>query len=249
MSFFTYYFNVMDDKEETAVCCPFPHTVPGTQLNYMEQNPSAHVNLEKGSKNILVCAIDESEDRPGMGACDMAFIVHIENGTLKNYTPFYPGGMTHPNATEPREAQQQGAGSALLLHDAFWDADNRKGMQLAKEIVEYRTNTKIDSVVAINTKALDAVLSAAAPLEVNGQTINASGLDFIREEDWGKGVSRGDAVIEIVKAAANSASDPVKKSAMVNAALDQYSKGNIIMDQQGAFVGILASKGIETFVR
>ncbi len=206
-------------------------------------------NLEEGSKNILVCAIDESEDRPGMGACDMAFIVHIENGTLKNYTPFYPGGMTHPNATEPREAQQQGAGSALLLHDAFWDADNNKGMQLAKEIVEYRTNTKIDSVVAINTKALDAVLSAAAPLEVNGQTINASGLDFIREEDWGKGVSRGDAVIEIVKAAANSASDPVKKSAMINAALDQYSKGNIIMDQQGAFVGLLASKGIETFFR
>ena len=207
------------------------------------------VDLEEGSKNILVCAIDESENRPGMGACDMAFIVHIENGTLKNYTPVYPGGMTHPNATEPSEAQSQGAGSALLLHDAFWDADNRKGMQLATEIVEYRTNSKIDSVVAINTQALDAVLSAAAPLEVNGQVINASGLDFIREEDWGKGVSRGDAVIEIVKAAANSASDPVKKSAMINAALDQYSKGNIIMDQQGAFVGLLASKGIETFFR
>lgn len=207
------------------------------------------VDLEEGSKNILVCAIDESEDRPGMGACDMAFIVHIENGTLKNYTPFYPGGMTHPNATEPREAQEQGAGSALLLHDAFWDADNNRGMQLAKEIVEYRTNTKIDSVVAINTQALDAVLSAAAPLEVNGQNITASGLDFIREEDWGNGMSRGDAVIEIVKAAANSARDPVKKSAMINAALDQYSKGNIIMDQQGAFVNLLASKGIETFFR
>lgn len=204
-------------------------------------------NLEEGSKNILVCAIDESEDRPGMGACDMAFIVHIENGTLKDYTPFYPGGMTHPNATEPLEAQGQGAGSALLMHDAFWDADNYRGMQLAKEIVEYRTNIPIDSVVAINTQALDAVLAAAAPLEVNGKTLNASGLDFIREEDWGNGVSRGDAVMEIVKAAANSAKDPVKKSAMINAALDQYSKGNIIMDQQGAFVGLLASKGIETF--
>ena len=42
--------------------------------------------LTQGDKNILVCAIDESEDRPGMGACDMAFIVHLENGTLKNYT-------------------------------------------------------------------------------------------------------------------------------------------------------------------
>ena len=204
-------------------------------------------NLDDGTKTILVCAIDESEDRPGMGACDMAFLVKLDNGTLKSYTPVYPGGMAHPTAAEPVEAQQQGAGSALLLHDAFWDADNSKGMQLAKEIVEYRTNATVDSVVAVNTQALDAVLAAAAPLEVNGQILNASGIDFIREEDFGHGVSRGDAVMEIVKAAANSAKDPVKKSAMVNAALDQYSKGNIIMDQEGAFVGLLASKGIETF--
>lgn len=203
-------------------------------------------NLDEGSKNILVCAIDESEDRPGMGACDMAYIVHIEDGTLKNYTPVYPGGLTHPTAVEPQEAQEQGAGSALLLHDSFWDADNYKGMQLAKEIVEHNTNVSIDSVVAINTQAFDAILDASAPLEVNGKTLNVSGLDFIREEDWGYGMSRGDAVMEIVKAAANSAKDPVKKSAMINAALDQYSKGNIVMDQQGAFVNLLASKGIET---
>lgn len=203
--------------------------------------------LVEGDSNILVCAIDESEDRPGMGACDMAFIVHLENGTLKNYTPVYPGGMTHPTAAEPQEAQEQGAGSALLLHDAFWDADNKVGMQYAKEIVEYRTNIPIDSVVAINTQALDAILGAAGPLEINGEITNASGIDIIREEDWGQGVSRGDAVMNIVRAAAVSASkDPAVKSAMVNAALDQYSKGNIIMDQEGAFVGLLASKGFES---
>ena len=201
--------------------------------------------LSNGDKNVLVCAIDESEDRPGMGACDMAFIVTLNNGSLKNYTPVYPGGMTHPNASEPLEAQQQGAGSALLLHDAFWEADNAKGMQLAKEIVEYRTNTSIDSVVAINSEALDAILTAAGPLEINGQTTNASGIDIIREEDSNQGVSRGDAVMNIVKAAAQKTTDSNVKSAMVNAALDQYSKGNIIMDQEGAFVGLLASKGIE----
>ena len=203
--------------------------------------------LTQGDKNILVCAIDESEDRPGMGACDMAFIVHLENGTLKNYTAIYPGGMTHPSAEEPQEAQQQGAGSALLLHDAFWDADNAKGMQYAKEIVEYRTNTSIDSVVAINSEALDAILSAAGPLEIHGEMTNASGIDIIREEDWGNGVSRGDAVMDIVKAAAKAASgNPVVKSSMVNAAIDQFSKGNIIMDNQGDFVGLLASKGFES---
>ena len=203
--------------------------------------------LSDGGKNILVCAIDESEDRPGIGACDMAFIVHLDNGTLKNYTPVYPGGLTHPNATEPLEAQQQGAGSALLLHDAFWEANNTNDMQLAKEIVEYRTNTTIDSVVAINSEALDAILTAAGPLDINGNVTNASGIDIIREEDGVLGVSRGDAVMNIVKAASHKASDPAIKSEMVNAALDQYSKGNIIMDEEGAFVGLVASKGIETF--
>ena len=171
--------------------------------------------LTQGNKNILVCAIDEGEDRPGLGACDMAFIVHLENGTLKNYTAIYPGGMTHPNASEPLEAQKQGAGSALLLHDAFWDADNDVGMNYAKEIVEYQTNTTIDSVVAINSQALDAILSAAGPLEINGEITNASGIDIIREENWGNGVSRADAVMDIVKAAANAASsNPDIKSAM-----------------------------------
>ncbi|MBQ2665900.1 DUF4012 domain-containing protein [Methanobrevibacter sp.] len=203
--------------------------------------------LTQGEKNILVCAIDEGEERPGMGACDMAFIIYLENGTIKNYSAVYPGGMTHPTAIEPQEAQEQGAGSALLLHDAFWDADNEKGMQYAKEIVEYQTNTTIDSVVAINSQALDAILSAAGPLEVNGEITNASGIDIIREEDWGNGVSRGDAVIDIVKAVANAASkDDSVKSAMVNAALDQYSKGNIVMDEKGAFAGLLASKGFSS---
>lgn len=208
---------------------------------------SQNKELSEGNKNILVCAIDESENRPGMGACDMAFIVTLNNGTLKNYTAVYPGGLTHPTAKEPAEAQSQGAGSALLLHDAFWEADNALDMRLAKEIVEYNTNSHIDSVVAINTEALDAVLNAAGTININGTPTTVSGIDIIREEDWGQGVSRGTAVLDIVKAAAREAKNPDKKTAMVNAALDQYSKGNIIMDEQGAFAGLLASKGIETF--
>jgi hypothetical protein len=205
------------------------------------------VELTEGGRNILVCAIDESERRPGMGACDMAFIVHLDNGTLKNYTAIYPGGMTHPTAAEPAEAQSQGAGARLLLHDAFWSSNNAEAMQLAKEIVEYNTNIHIDSVVAVNTEALDAVLAAAGPIDVNGSKMQVSGIDFIREEDWHNGVSRGDAVLDLVRSAANAAKDPNVKSAMINAAINEYSKGNIIMDQQGSFVGLLASKGIETF--
>lgn len=208
---------------------------------------SHNSELNDGNKNILVCAIDESEDRPGMGACDMAFIVTLDNGTLKDYTAVYPGGLTHPTASEPAEAQAQGAGPKLLLHDAFWDEDNKLDMRLAKEIVEANTKIKVDSVVAINTKALDAILNAAGPIEVNGNVTTVSSIDIIREDDWGQGVSRGEAVLNVVKAAAKAAKNPDVKSAMINAALDQYSKGNIIMDQEGQFVGLLASKGIESF--
>ena len=202
-------------------------------------------DLASGDSNILVCAIDESEKRPGMGACDMAFIVKLHNGEIVNYTAVYPHGMTHPNASEPAEAQAQGAGSKLLLHDSFWYSDNEKSMKLAKEIVEYQTRVPIDAVVAINSKGLDGILDAASPLKINGSDVNAKGIDIIREEQDTGGESRGDAVLEIVKAAAQAATNPDKKSAMINVALDQYAKGNIVMTSQGSFVGLLATKGIE----
>ena len=205
-------------------------------------------DLASGNGNILVCAIDESENRPGMGAVDMAFIVKIQDGKIKNYTAVYPGGMTHPNATEPAEAQAQGAGPKLLLHDSFWDSDNEKSMKLAKEIVEYQTQTPIDAVVAINSKGLDGILDAASPLNINGTKVNASGIDIIREEQTNDGQSRGEAVLDIVRAAAESATNPDKKSAMINVALSEYSKGNIVMTPQGSFVGLLATEGIENLL-
>lgn len=204
--------------------------------------------LSSGTKNILVCAIDESEPRPGMGACDMAFIVTLKDGELINYTAIYPHGMTHPNASEPQEAQEQGAGEKLLLHDSFWENDTKKSMQLAKEIVEYQTNTSIDAVVAVNSEALDAILQSAGTLDVNGTQMNASGIDIIREEQYDGGVTRGTAVMDIVKAAGHASEDPLTKASMVNAALDQYSKGNIVMEPQGSFVGLLASKGINNLL-
>ncbi len=205
-------------------------------------------DLSSGDSHILVCAIDESETRPGMGACDMAFIVYLKDGEIQNYTAIYPHGMTHPNASEPAEAQAQGAGSKLLLHDSFWSKDNEKSMQLAKEIVEYQTQIPIDAVVAINTEGLDGILDVASPLKINGTYVNASGIDIIREEQSSGGESRGEAVLDIVRAVAESATNSDKKAEMVNVALDQYSKGNIVMTPQGSFIGLLASKGIENIL-
>lgn len=82
MSFFQYYFDsVSFDKEETMVCCPFPHqTVNG--LEYYETNPSAGINLGKGLFHCLSCGSSFSE---------VGFIAKILNcsyetaSRLKNY--------------------------------------------------------------------------------------------------------------------------------------------------------------------
>lgn len=199
--------------------------------------------LAQGDKNILICAIDESEKRPGMGACDMAFIVHLENGSVKNYTAIYPHGMTHPTKSEPAAAQAQGAGSNLLLHDSFWENNTEESMENAKEIVEYNTNVKIDAVVAINTEAMNSIMNSAGPLYVNGQEVNTSSIDIVREEQYNGGNSRGTSVLMLVKALSNATKDPAKKSAMIQAALSEYSKGNIVMTPEGDFVGLLSTKG------
>ncbi len=61
MSFLTSYFDISDSAKETAVHCPFPHTIPGTKLTYLESNPSAHVNTESKLFNCKACGAGHNE--------------------------------------------------------------------------------------------------------------------------------------------------------------------------------------------
>ena len=49
----------------------------------------------------------------------------------------------------------------------------------------------------------------------------------------------------LTKAIAKAAKDPDKKATMIQAALGEYSKGNIIMIPEGSFTKLLATKGFE----
>lgn len=46
MSFFSEFFDIADQSGEHKVCCPFEHKT-STGITYQENNPSAHVNIEK----------------------------------------------------------------------------------------------------------------------------------------------------------------------------------------------------------
>lgn len=206
-------------------------------------------DLTQENKDILILAADKYEQ--SNGGVDMAFMIHLENGSFDNYTPIYPGDMTHP--TQP--ASSAIGGGKMFLHDSLYDGVE-DGMQYAKEIVEARTNMTADAVVVVYDEGVDNVINSVRPLKVDGVETNLSATDIIRENDAYNGyagnegvtgtMSRGDAVMVLVKALAQAAADPDKKATMVKAALDEYSKGNIIMQPEGSFTKLLATKGIES---
>lgn len=206
-------------------------------------------NLTEEDKDILILAADKYEQ--SNGGVDMAFMIHLENGSFKNYTPIYPGGMTHP--TQP--ASSALGGGKMFMHDSLYDGIEN-GMQYAKEIVEYNTNMTPDAVVLVYDEGVDNVIDSIRPIKVDGVETNLSATDIIRENDAYNGyagsenmpgtMSRSDAVMVLVKALAKAAADPDKKATMAKAALDEYSKGNIVMQPEGSFTKLLATKGIES---
>jgi anionic cell wall polymer biosynthesis LytR-Cps2A-Psr (LCP) family protein len=208
-------------------------------------------DLSLGNKNILVLACDKDE-QPG-GGVDMAFMVELENGSIKKYTPIYPGGMRHPT--------QDAAGNLpgkMLLHDSLWDGPEQ-GMQYAKEIVEANTGMHADAVVVVYDEGLDAVIDSIRPLKIDGVETNLSATDIVRENDNYAGyngrsseirgeMSRGDSVMVLVKALSQAATDPDKRNTMIQTALSEYSKGNILMTPKGSFIGLMGTKGLENII-
>lgn len=60
MSFLEDYFGIVSDKEEVAVCCPFPHYTE-SGIEYYETNPSAHVNTTDLLYHCKVCGESGNE--------------------------------------------------------------------------------------------------------------------------------------------------------------------------------------------
>ena len=206
-------------------------------------------DLTQEDSDILLLTADKYEQ--SNGGLDMAFMIHLENGSYKNYTPIYPGGMTHP--TQP--ASSALGGGKMYMHDCLYDGVDQ-GMQYAKEIVEANTNMTPTAVVLVYDEGVDNIIDSVSPLKVDGVETNLSATDIIRENDAYNGysgnsavsgtMSRSDAVMVLVKALAQAAANPDKKAKMVQAALDEYSNGNIVMQPEGSFTKLLATKGIES---
>lgn len=197
-----------------------------------------------GSKySVLLLTADPSEERPGIGAVDMAFVVNVDNGKVINMTPVYPGGVYHPTLSPPADLKSLGV-DKYYLHDSLWDADANKGAKIAQEIVEHKTGMKTDMVVIVTPEAVDALIQSVGPIKVNGQTVSGNSINFLRDEQ-NNGMSRGNAIESVMSSLKNATQVKDKRDALIQAAMAQYSQGKIVVVPPEAFTQFIAYEGFD----
>jgi hypothetical protein len=212
---------------------------------YQHELPASD-NIMKGNHTILLLTADPTEKRPGIGAVDMAYAIGVENGSVTNLTPIYPGGMTSKTVMEPAEANS--GNGYMKLHDSLWYADTASDVKNAQDIVETNTGIKTDAVVIVTPEAVDALLSSIGPLSIDGYGNKTnSSIDFVREmtEEKNSTMSRGNATELLMKPVLTAMKDPNKLAALSKVAVQQYLKGNIVVVPQDLMAQFAISKGLK----
>ena len=196
----------------------------------------------QGKHNILVLCADPTEQREGVGGVDMAFIIELNDGTLGEVTPVYPGGLYDPSMTPPPDLRSEGV-DHWYLHDSLWTADLEAGTQRAQQIVEYNTGTSTDIVVVVTPDAIDAMINAVGPVYSNGQEVTIDSLTFLRNDQDQNGATRGDAVEGLADGIIDATRSSGKKVDLISTITDQYAKGNIMVVPQDVFEKLVAYAG------
>ncbi|MBQ2961987.1 DUF4012 domain-containing protein [Methanobrevibacter sp.] len=176
------------------------------------------------TQNVLVCPVDDS------GACNVAFLISIENGKISNYTSVSTEGMDHPTVADPNNANEK-----LSFHDALTLDDKEQGLNYAKEIYEANNDgVTIDGAAAVDSKIITDVIAAAGTLKDGDNVINPTAADLISPSSL-------DSVKPICDALLNAAKDPQQSGAMYNAAFSDYKSGDVTLTPHGFFAKLAAS--------
>ncbi|CDG65563.1 MAG: hypothetical protein PWQ15_1792 [Methanobacterium sp.] len=200
----------------------------------------------EGNYNVLLLCVDTSEQRPGVGAVDMAFVVNVNQGKVVKLTPVYPGGLAHPTMSPTADMRSNGV-DRLYLHDSLWSDDVEKGSKIAQEIVEYHTGLKTDLVVIVTPESIDAIINSIGPIYVKGQGyVSGNSVEFLREEQDKDGMSRGSAVQSLMEGIKTAIQDPSNRKILMETVSSQYAKGNIYVIPSNVFQEFLVYEGINT---
>ncbi|RAP52862.1 MAG: hypothetical protein BZ138_02240 [Methanosphaera sp. rholeuAM270] len=201
----------------------------------------------QGKHNILVLCVDPTEQRMGVGAVDMAFVIELNDGKLGNVTPVYPGGLYDPSLNPPADLRSEGV-DHWYLHDSLWTADLEEGTKRAQQIVKYNTGMNSDIVAVITPDAIDAMVNTVGPVYSNGREITTDSLSFLRNDQDEHGATRGDAVEGLADGIINATRSSGKKADLLSTVVDQYSKGNIQVVPGDVFQKLVAYVGISNIL-
>lgn len=200
----------------------------------------------EGNYNVLLLCVDPSEQRPGIGAVDMAFVVNVNQGKVVNMTPIYPGGLAHPTLPPTADMKSYGV-DKYYLHDSLWTSDVEAGSKIAQETVEYNTGLKTDLVVIVTPEAIDAIIQAMGPIYVEGQgNVTGNSIDFLREEQNASGMSRGSAVQSLMGGIKDAAQNQSNRKILMETASTQYTQGHLYVIPSSVFQEFLVYEGINS---
>lgn len=180
------------------------------------------------NQNILVCPVDDN------GACNLAFLVTLENGAISGYTPVFTDGMAHPTATND-------ANEKLSFKDVFALSDKQQALDYAKEIYQANNDgVTVDAVATVDSQTINDVISAAGTLK-DGENVIAPTATDILNADPNAGP---DAVKPICDALLNAAKNPQQRDAMLQAIIGDYKSGDVSLSSVGFFKKFLASQAL-----
>ena len=210
---------------------------------YQNEQPGS-VNIMKGDHNVLILLTNDKAN-PGTEVVDMAFSIHLINGNIGNITPIYPQGMRSTTLMEPNSL---GTGN-LLLKDTFWNNDTTKDAANAQLIIHENTGIKTDAVVIIKYPAANAFLLAISPVNIPGYGEVGSNnseafLKYMTFDVPTTTLKAGETAVVLPSIYA-AATNPNKRPALLQAAIQQYIEGNIVVIPQHIIPQIAISKGSE----
>ena len=197
----------------------------------------------KGDHNVLILLTNDKQN-PGTQVVDMAFSIKLVNGNIGNITPIYPLGLRSTTLKEPTSI---GTGN-LLLKDTFVNSNTTQDAANAQKIVQENTKIKTDAVIIIKYPATKAFLDAISPVNIPGYGEVGSNnseafLKYMTFDVPTSTLKAGETQVvlpPIYKAATSSSKQP----ALVEAAIQQYIEGNIIVIPQNIIPQIAISKAM-----
>jgi hypothetical protein len=102
-------------------------------------------------------------------------------------------------------------------------------------------------VLVVTPEAIDALINAVGPVYSDGKEVTSSSIDFLRD-DQKEGATRGDAIEGLADGIKDAASKNNKKPQLIQAAMDQFSKGNIKVVPEDKFAPFISYGGISNIL-